>query len=69
MRKFIPEWKKEFKWLEDTANWMTCNICKSFEKTGSFIVGCTSYRKSAISQAQNTTGSYDFTIQSNGVEW
>ena len=30
--KFIPEWKKEFKRLEDTANGMTCNICKSFEK-------------------------------------
>ena len=36
--KFIPEWKKEFKWLKDTANGMTCNICKSFEMIGSFKV-------------------------------
>ena len=36
MRKFIPEWKKEFKWLEDTANGVTCNVCKSFEEVGVF---------------------------------
>ena len=59
MRKFIPEWKKEFKWLEDTANGMTCNICKSFEKIGFFIVGCTNYRKSTIPKDQNTTGPND----------
>ena len=59
VRKFIPEWKKEFKWLRYTANGMTCNICKSFEKIGSFIVGCTNYRKSTISKAQSTTGPQD----------
>ena len=38
---------------------MTCNICKIFENIGSFIVGCTNNRKSAISKAQNTTGPQD----------
>ena len=40
--------------LEYTADGITCNICKSFENIGSLIVGCTNYRKSTISKAQNT---------------
>ena len=59
VRKFFPEWKKEFKWLVISANGMTGRICKSFEKIGSFIVGCTNYRKFTISKAQNTTGPQD----------
>ena len=27
VRKFIPEQKKEFKWLKDISNGMTCKIC------------------------------------------
>ena len=61
VRKFISVWKKkEFKWLEDTANGMHCNIRKSFQKIGTFIVNCSNYRKSTISKAQNTTGPQDY---------
>ena len=59
MKKFIPVWKKEFKWLEDTANGITCNICKSSQKIDTFTVGCSNYRQSIISKAQNTTGPQD----------
>lgn len=51
-RTFIDEWKQEFPWVFLEDNLMYCTPCTKFpnltDKTSSFYVGCSNYRKGAL---------------------
>ena len=61
-RTFQTSWKAQYPWLiynfnDDTGNGcMTCNICIEYEKTGTFVTGCTNFRLETIRIHQNSEG-------------
>ena len=55
-REYRPEWEKDFDWLrfDENNKKMYCALCRECKKTNSFTKGCENFRKSAMTEHEET---------------
>ncbi|KAK7492082.1 hypothetical protein BaRGS_00016746 [Batillaria attramentaria] len=56
VRKFVPGWKQQFPWIvfDEAKQLMLCEKCCKAGKTNSFTEGCSNFRKSALTEHEDT---------------
>ena len=57
-RSFQPSWSSTYSWLENAedGSGMRCQVCTKYDKTGSFVTGCTNFRLETIRKHANSEG-------------